>query len=61
LDPNSISRFIKPAYVGDEIEATIELKSQRKKIFTLITTCQNKTTGEVLITGEAVVYHPTPE
>jgi acyl dehydratase len=53
-------RFEKPVYVGDKIIATVELKNGRKDkgIFTFITTCHNDITKEVVISGEAMVYHP---
>lgn len=49
-------RFTAPAFIGDTITTTATIKSIRedKPIVTIDTTCK-KQTGEVTLTGEAVV------
>ena len=54
--------FVKPAYVYDPLKATVTcVKSLNKKgnVFLFDTVVENEDTGEVLIQGEAKVYHPT--
>ncbi|MNE65168.1 (R)-specific enoyl-CoA hydratase [compost metagenome] len=54
-------RFVKPAYTNDLLCARVECKKALNKsgnVFLFETTVTNQTTGEVLINGEATVYHP---
>jgi acyl dehydratase len=55
-------KFVKPAYLNEEIEATVELIRARKekKIFFFETICRNEK-NEILLSGEAVVYAPNCE
>jgi 3-hydroxybutyryl-CoA dehydratase len=62
---NQTFNFLKPAYIGDTVTAKVKLiqalKSKRSKVenvFVFETTCINKETQQVLVTGEARVYHP---
>jgi acyl dehydratase len=54
--------FLKPAYIGDSVCARVECKkaiSKRGNVFLFDTTITNAVTGELLVSGEAKVYHPT--
>jgi acyl dehydratase len=49
-------RFTAPVFIGDEVEATVEVTAidlQRKRL-TLATTCRNER-GETVLTGDALV------
>jgi acyl dehydratase len=52
-------RFRAPVFIGDTVQAIVELKSYReeKRIATFTTTCTNQD-GTVVLTGEAVVIAP---
>ena len=55
-------KFLKPAYLNEEIEAIVTFTKARteKKIYFFDTICRNSK-QEILLTGEAVVYHPNIE
>eukprot|EP01080_Neovahlkampfia_damariscottae_P008280 gene8280-105_t len=55
-------KFLKPAYLNEEIEAVVTFTKARpeKKIYFFDTICKNSK-NEILLTGEAVVYHPDIE
>lgn len=52
--------FVKPAYLGDTVTATITLSDAGRKRNVMIfdTVVKNEISGEVLVTGSASVYHP---
>jgi 3-hydroxybutyryl-CoA dehydratase len=54
-------KFLKPAYIGDTITATVRVKAirQDKPILTLETVCTNQQ-GEKVIDGEATVLYEEP-
>jgi acyl dehydratase len=61
-------KFIKPAYLGDTVTAKVKVtqamkssKSPVENVFVFETICVNEATQQVLLTGEAKVYHPNVE
>lgn len=51
-------KFLKPAYIGDTLVAEVTLKSAKKRhVFCFETIVRNAKTGEMLISGDALVLH----
>ncbi|KAL0481493.1 3-hydroxyacyl-thioester dehydratase [Acrasis kona] len=62
---NQTFKFEKPAYLGDTVTAKVKLtqafkspRSDKKNIFVFETICVNEETQQVLVKGEAKVFHP---
>jgi len=51
-------KFVKPVYIGDQVQAIVTLKGEKKKyVYEFETIVKNMQSSETVIVGEATVYN----